>query len=1128
MSLRTRTLLITGSVALVLLLALSFSSRLAVLRGFEDVEMEAALVDVRRVHSEIADVLEHIRSIGGDWGPWDDTYEFVAGLENEYIRKNLSDETVANLNLHFMAFVGPGERLVHVKYLEMVDGQGIEAPMPREWLEALLARPDLVRRETPEDYRLGVVAVGEAYLLVASYPIMKSNSVGPVVGALICGSRLDEALIQRIAEKTHLGLSLRRQADLPAEDGVPCEPHGRVWLRKHEGQRMTALTELRDLDGQRAAWLEIGMDRRIYRQGLLTWRYNVISLLLLGVVFVIGLLLYLERTVLVRLGRVHGAVRAIAHSGDASQRVPPEGSDELGELAAGVNGMLATLEQAHARRVAAEARYRAIVDSQMEMICRTDEQGRLTFVNDAFARALGESVAALLGRPLESLPVVEIDWGLAQMRAALRRENQVTMENRLVLPGGERWQLWTHRAIHDANGCLVEYQSVGRDITERRRAEIALRQNQDYLRALLDSIHCGVLVVEASSRRILDLNAAAAALVGLSRDQILGQVCNNFICPADPGQSLVPDGGWALDMTEWRLIRADGSEMPILKSVASVEREGRHLLIESFIDLRPRKQMEADLRASERRYREFFEQDLTGDFISTPDGRILDCNIALARILGYDSVAAMKTVNLTAFYHRPEEYAQLLQALKFSGRLEGYRSELRNRQAQPIHLVGNIIGHFDEAGELKALQGYLYDETQRILLERHLRQAHKMEALGTLAGGIAHDFNNILSAVLGFSELALMNLSNAQAVGTNLENVVRAGRRASELVKQILAYSRRADQELTPVKVHLIVEEALKLLRPSLPASIEIDAHLPKDAGCVLADPTQLHQIVMNLCTNAAHAMRKTSGRLEIRLQREDVSASAERLRRHLSPGSYLKLTVADTGHGIPPEMLELIFDPYFTTKEKGEGTGMGLSVVQGIVRSYRGAVLVDSLPGAGSTFQVYLPLAAEGPDVPLLDCQQPLPRGGERVMVVDDEPDVADVTGQRLTRWGYEVTICTDSREALERFRRSPGQFDLVVTDQTMPHLNGDLLGREMLRLRPDLPVIVCTGFSKTLSEETALAMGFRAFLAKPLSARALAQTVRRVLDQASPCPCAPMPIRLWIASASGRLDPPIKSGYR
>ncbi len=864
---------------------------------------------------------------------------------------------MANLNLHFMVFVGPDERLVNVKYLEMVDGQGIEAPMPREWLEALLARPDLVRRETPEDYRLGEVAVGEAYLLVASYPIMKSNSVGPVVGALICGSRLDEALIQRIAEKTHLGLSLRRQAALPAEDGVPCEPHGRVWLRKHEGQRLTALTELRDLNGQRAAWLEIGMDRRISRQGLLTWRYNVISLLLLGVVFVVGLLLYLERTVLVRLGRVHGAVRAIAHSGDASQRVPPEGSDELGELAAGVNGMLATLEQAHARRVAAEARYRAIVDSQMEMICRTDGQGRLTFVNDAFARELGESVAALLGRPLESLPVVEIDGGLAQIRTALRRESQMTMENRLVLPGGERWQLWTHRAIRDDNGCLVEYQSVGRDITERRRAEIALRQNQDYQRALLDSIQCGVLVVEASSGRILDLNAAAAALVGLSRDKILGQVCNNVICPAEPDQSLAPDGGWALEMTEWRLIRADGSEMPILKSVASVEREGRHLLIESFIDLRPRKQMEADLRASERRYREFFEQDLTGDFISTPDGRILDCNIALARILGYDSVAAVKTVKLTAFYHRPEEYAQLLQDLK--------------------------------------------------------------------------------------------------------------------------------------------------LLRPSLPASIETDAHLPRDADCVLADPTQLHQIVMNLCTNAAHAMRKTSARLEIRLQREDVSASTERLRRHLSPGSYLKLTVADTGHGILPEMLDLIFDPYFTTKEKGEGTGMGLSVVQGIVHSYRGAVLVDSLPGAGSTFHVYLPLAAEGPDVPLLDCQQPLPRGGERVMVVDDEPDVADVTGQRLTRWGYEVTICTDSREALERFRRNPGQFDLVVTDQTMPHLNGDLLGREMLRLRPDLPVIVCTGFSKTVCEETALAMGFRAFLAKPLFARALAQTVRRVLDQATPCPC-------------------------
>ncbi|MEW6595720.1 MAG: ATP-binding protein [Thermodesulfobacteriota bacterium] len=382
-------------------------------------------------------------------------------------------------------------------------------------------------------------------------------------------------------------------------------------------------------------------------------------------------------------------------------------------------------------------------------------------------------------------------------------------------------------------------------------------------------------------------------------------------------------------------------------------------------------------------------------------------------------------------------------------------------------------------------------------MESLLRQAQKMEAIGTLAGGIAHDFNNILSPILGYTEIALQQLPAESPVADDLRQVLVAAGRARELVQQILTFSRQREQELKPLKVQFVVKESLKLLRASIPATITIREEI--DPGCapVLADPTQIQQVVMNLCTNSYHAMREQGGTLTVGLRMVALGEADMVSKTVPAPGRYLRLTVADTGSGMPREMLERIFEPYFTTKKKGEGTGLGLAMVHGIVKGLRGTVTVYSEPGRGTEFHVYLPAVAAPLDSPPLAAEGPLPGGSERVLLVDDDAMILAVLAHLLAGLGYGVESCGDAGEALELFRQRPHSFDLVVTDMTMPKMTGEALAREMLQVRPELPVILCTGFSEGMSQEKARALGIRRFLMKPVVLAELASAVRAALDE-------------------------------
>ena len=404
---------------------------------------------------------------------------------------------------------------------------------------------------------------------------------------------------------------------------------------------------------------------------------------------------------------------------------------------------------------------------------------------------------------------------------------------------------------------------------------------------------------------------------------------------------------------------------------------------------------------------------------------------------------------------------------------------------------------FDDSGKIINYVAVKRDVTEQLNMQLRLRQAEKMEAIGTLAGGIAHDFNNIIGAIIGYTELSLDDVTD-ERTKRNLKQVIKASHRAKDLVQQILAFSRQSEQKRKPLLVSLIVKEALKLLRASLPSTIEIRTNIQAKSSLVLADPTQIHQVMMNLCTNAAHAMREHGGVIEVSLREVEIDKEMVKNYQELRPGTYVKLMVKDTGVGIDPKIIDRIFEPYFTTKEVGQGAGMGLALVHGIVKSYNGEITVYSEKGKGTTFNVFLPRIFSKPKTQEQseEGKKFLPTGNECILYVDDEKNLVNAGTQTLERLGYKVVSTTSSTEAFKIFKKKPEKFDLVITDQTMPEITGADLAQKLMRIRPDIPVILCTGYSEIISREKAKEMGISEFLMKPLFTEDIATVIRKVLD--------------------------------
>lgn len=498
---------------------------------------------------------------------------------------------------------------------------------------------------------------------------------------------------------------------------------------------------------------------------------------------------------------------------------------------------------------------------------------------------------------------------------------------------------------------------------------------------------------------------------------------------------------------------------------------------------------------SDRRLMAIFQASPNPIIVFNKQCHLRNLNPAFTRVFGWTLDELQGNCSLFVSEVQKQLTLQKIGEMFRSGRPVAFETQFKTRAGIFRHVIVNAAT-VRGRGEIpfEAVIN-LTDITERKQIEARLRQANKLEAMGTLASGIAHDFNNILSPVIVYSELLRDDLPPQSPLQETVADILQAGQRAKDLVGQILAFSRQTNSAQKSLKIQPIVAEALKLLRSSMPATIEIRCELDADCGPVFADPTQIHRVVMNLATNAFHAMEETGGLLSVLLRQVRLD-DAETRHTDLQPGNYVWLTVADTGTGIDKENMAKIFDPYFTTKDQHNGTGLGLSVVQGIIKSMGGDIQVFSETGRGTEFHIYWPMDGPEREAEKIDPRAPLRGGTERILLVDDEVSVTKMLRQVLERLGYQVTAHTSSTEALAAFEAEPEKYDLVLTDMTMPGMAGDELAQKIMAIRPSTPIIISTGYSRKLTSEVVKTIGIRGVLIKPATKGNLAAVIRAVLD--------------------------------
>jgi PAS domain S-box-containing protein len=812
-------------------------------------------------------------------------------------------------------------------------------------------------------------------------------------------------------------------------------------------------------------------------------------------------------------------------------------SELTDDLAHGITAL--RLRAAHARAeeaiLRAKEEWERTFDAVPDLVTILDNDYRIVRVNKAMANRLHLTSEQCIG-----LKCYEAVHGASQPAAlcphALTRQSGQQHIAEIHEPRLEGDFLVSTTPLRDAQGQLTGSVHVARDITERKQAEEALQKAHDELEirvqertaelkgvveALQDEMagrrqaeeayrsaaSYGRSLIEASldplvtisaEGKVTDVNKATELITGVTREQLIGSDFSDYFTEPDKAragyQKVFKDGS----VRDYSLAirHISGHTTDVLYNATVYENDIGEVqgVFAAARDITAQKSAEQE----RLRLIAAIEQSNESIVITDDTGEILYVNPAFGHINDYLPREAMgqNYFDMLTGDSRDKGFKKKLADILSRGRIWEDHLIRKKKDGTSYELDVTISPVREQPGKIINYSIIERDVTHEAILERHLRQQQKMEALGTLAGGIAHDFNNILMPIIINTELSLYDTPEASPVSQYLKTVLQAAQRGQELVKQIIAFSRQKEQERSPIRITPVIKETLKFLRASLPQEIEISENFAVESGMIMADPTQIHQVLMNLCNNAVHAMREKGGVLEVSLA--DVEVDAHMLAKHLDlkPGPYLKLVVSDTGSGMDQEILKRIFDPFFTTKKPGEGTGMGLAVVHGIVKRHEGAITTYSEPGKGATFHVFFP-RIQG----LVEQEQltldAIPMGDERILLVDDE-EVQCRSGQHLLeRLGYTVTTTTNSLEALEVFRAQPDAFNLVITDQSMPGLTGIQLAERLMQIRPDIPIVLCTGFSEVVDGKEAKAMGIQKFMMKPFSARQLAETVRRILGE-------------------------------
>ncbi|MDD4392487.1 MAG: PAS domain S-box protein [Desulfobacterales bacterium] len=806
--------------------------------------------------------------------------------------------------------------------------------------------------------------------------------------------------------------------------------------------------------------------------------------------------------------------------------------------------------------------YRSLVEGISEWIWEVNRDGVITYASPKIKSLLGYAPEEVVGKTLFDLQTEDdakqsAEYFRKRVASLEAFEGFVSLN---FHRDGRRVMVETSgMPIVDGKGNLLGFRGMNRDVTKRKQAEDEAKESQRKLVTLMGNIRGMAYRCRNDSDWTMEfVSQGCLGLTGYLIEDLVGNrtlAYNELIHPDDR------DAVWYTIQKRlseklsfqlnYRILTKTGETKQVWEQGVGVFSDAGELLaLEGFItDVTEQKQAEEEIRRNcdiQSTINALLSLTQIDTFLDELLQRAVDLVLSGERFSPEATGCSIYLVeneadvlNMKASKGVPESVRRTCASVPFgrclcgqaalTGRIQ-FASHLDDRHeicckgmgphghyCAPILLSGRTIGVVNiylkeghrhdpkEESFLSAIANNLAviiqrkrmsEEKER--LERQLRQAQKMEAIGTLAGGIAHDFNNILMAIFGYADMAMMELPADSEAAAQIAEVLRAANRARDLVKQILSFSRQTDHERNPVQVHLIVKEALKLLRASIPTTIEIRRNIDPACGYVLADPTQIHQVIMNLCTNAYQAMRTGAGVMAVSLTMVDIGRDDHKAAdMDLVPGPYLKLEISDSGHGMDRATLERIFEPYFTTKRKLGGTGLGLSVVHGIVKSHGGHITVYSEPGKGATFLVYLPMIASAAESPRSEDVKAVPKGNERILLLDDDASIVKLEQSMLESLGYEVTAEMSSEKALQIFRAAPEKFDLAITDMTMPHMTGTKLAQQLLAIRPDIPIILCTGFSELINEETARAMGIREYIMKPVVRKQMAEIVRKVLDE-------------------------------
>lgn len=731
----------------------------------------------------------------------------------------------------------------------------------------------------------------------------------------------------------------------------------------------------------------------------------------------------------------------------------------------------------------------------------TDRQGSILFLNPVAERITGWSQEQAKSKDIETVfPVFDgtTDAPIeSPVRKVLQSGRIIQLDDEVVLINKQKERVpVTDSAspIRSDSGEIVGGVLVFRDVSEKKIYEQKINRMLKEWGAMFRAIGQMTLIIDPR-HGILDANDIALKKTGLTRKEIIGMKCFEVIHgntkppPNCPMVKAMASGIQESSTMPMERIQGDYliSCTPVVNTQGTIEK-----IIHIATDISALKKAEEELRKSESRYRSILDAMNDATYICSSDFQIEYMNPAMTNLIGSDVTGQYC---YKAIYDLDERCSRCdLPEVLRGERIKG--EHVRELNGRTYHVSFSPMTNPD--GSVSQLTVFR-DVTEAKQMEVRLQQAHKMEAIGSLAGGVAHDFNNILFPIIGMAELLLEDLPPGSPEYENVREILNAGKRGSELVKQILSFSRRSEHKLVPVGIQFILEEVLKLARSTIPSYIELNENIKKNCGLLMANPTQIHQVVMNVITNAFHAVETTGGKISVSLKdivlvKDDLDSLL------LEPGRYAVLTISDNGHGIAPHHLNKIFEPYFTTKEKGKGTGIGLAVAYGIVKEHKGEIKVYSEVGKGTAFHIYLPVIDDSAAEKFTPETDTIPGGTEHILLVDDEDTIAGLEKKMLERLGYRTTVFTNSEKALNAFKTSPDSFDLIISDMAMPKLTGDQLAAKVLKMRPDIPFLICTGFSNRISPERAGEIGIKGFLMKPLIRNELAHMVRKLLDETKP----------------------------